>query len=180
MIPPGPQLLIRPAEAGLHHCSLDPSSQCIRHVHHYNPGTHKIFSVSGAKVTTACQLCDCSQRLPCSVHGEGSHSSKGIAPAQPFQFGFISPWSPLRATSWLSTIDTFSSYRAASPLQSADSGHTIMVLEMNLCHVFSMPDYVQSYPVQFLLQKLLNNRLMVKMFEESSMPPPFIGFWGWW
>lgn len=46
--------------------------------------------------------------------------------------------------SYLITVDTFSGYRIAVPVQSASSSHTTVAIETNLCQVFGFMDHLQS------------------------------------
>lgn len=56
------------------------------------------------------------------------------------QTDYIEPLNQSQAYQWYHTaIDTCQNYSVAITVQSADSGHILVILETNLCYVFSMP-----------------------------------------
>lgn len=88
---------------------------------------YKVFYVSDAKITTACQLCDSSQKSPCCIRGE-VHSAWLLHSLDRWAESDLDPVLGLLIV--LTTADTFSSYGTAVPVQSADSGHTMWSLKL--------------------------------------------------
>lgn len=59
-------------------------------------------------------------------------------------------------------------------METAHSGHTIVVFKTNLCHVFNFYKLLQTHKDVLLLQILCNSGMILKVFNGPSILPNII------